>query len=121
MSNPSITAQNLRAYFNADPKRLAALDTADDTGRARKTVEYVNGKAPRGQVSPVAIVLNNKRRPKAQYIRGGSGVAKAAAQVEAARVRKAAQDAGVKVGTRGPLSKEALALVAKPKGKSRKG
>lgn len=117
----SITAQNLREYFNADPKRLAALDKADPTGRARKTVEQVEGKFPRGQVSPVAIALNNKRRPKAQYVRGGSGVAKAAAQVEAARVRKAAADAGITVGKRGPLPKAALALVAKPKGRSRKG
>lgn len=111
MSN--ISAANLRAYFNADAKRLDALDKVDPTGRARKTVEFnADGKAPRGQVSPVAITLNNKRRPKAQYVRGASGVLAAKAQSDAKALRASAAAAGFKVGARGPLTKEALAKVS---------
>jgi hypothetical protein len=110
----SITAANLRAYFNADPKRLALLDAADKTGKARHTVEFVNGKAPRGQVSPVAIAVNNKRRPTAQYVRGNSGVIAQKAKADAKALRSEAVAKGFKVGSRGPLPKDAMkALVSK--------
>lgn len=119
----NITASNLRDYFNADAKRLDALDKADPTGRARKTVEQVNGKNPRGQVSPVAIALNNKRRPTAQYVRGASGTIAAQRKADALTLRVKAFDAGLSVGSRGPLSKEtAKALGMKPaKAAKRKG
>jgi hypothetical protein len=105
-STKSIDARNLREYFNADPKRLAALDKEDPTGRARKSVEAVNGKFPRGQVSPVAIAVNNKRRPTAQYVRGNSGTLAAQAKADAQAIREKAKAQGLTVGLRGPLPNE---------------
>lgn len=102
----SIDAANLRAYFNADPKRLALLDAADPKGKARKSVEYVDGKAPRGQVSPIAIAVNNKRRPTAQYVRGNSGTLAAQAKADALALRDKAAAQGLTVGKRGPLPNE---------------
>jgi len=99
----TVTASDLRAYFNADPKRLATL-----SDRARHTVEYVDGKAPRGQVSPEAIEIHNKRR-KVQYVRGASRTAAMAKQAEAKALREAAKAAGHTVGSRGPLPKSVLA------------
>jgi hypothetical protein len=121
----SIDARNLRTYFNADPKRLALLDKEDPTGRARKSVEAVDGRFPRGQVSPIAIAVNNKRRPTAQYVRGNSGTLAAQAKVEAQAVRAKAASRGLTVGLRGPLSndvRKALGMkVAKRTAKVAKG
>lgn len=121
----NIDARNLRTYFNADAKRLAALDKADPTGKARKSVEAVNGKFPRGQVSPVAIEVNNKRRPTAQYVRGNSGTLAVQAKADALAIRAKAADAGLTVGKRGPLPnevKKALGMkVAKRSAKVAKG
>lgn len=102
----SIDARNLREYFNADPKRLALLDAEDPTGKARKSVEAVAGKFPRGQVSPVAIAVNNKRRPTAQYVRGNSGTLAAQAKANAQSIRETAKAQGLTVGKRGPLPTE---------------
>lgn len=118
MSKNTVTAADLRAYFNADPKRLALLD-AD----ARKTVEFNSeGKAPRGRIHAQAVKVHNSRR-KVQYVTGATKQAVAAQKEQAKKHREQAAKAGLTVGARGPLSNEAKAKVGltKPGRKSRKG
>lgn len=105
MSKPTVTAGDVRAYFNADPKRLASLSP-----EARKTVESVEGKFPRGRLSPEAVALHNKRR-KVAYVSGATGAAVKAAKAAKAAQRDALREAGVEVNKRGPLSKAALAAL----------
>lgn len=105
MNKPTVTAGQVRDYFNADPKRLAAL--SED---ARKTVERVEGKSPRGRLAPEAVALHNKRR-KVAYESGASNAAKAAAKEQAASLRAAAREAGFEVGSKGPLPKAFLATL----------
>ena len=109
MSKPTVTAAALRTFINADPKRLAALSPA-----ARKTVEAVDGKFPKGRIHKEAVAFHNKRR-KVQYVTGATKEAVAAAKDEAKGAREAAAQAGVTVGKRGPLSKAAKAALAVPK------
>ena len=103
MTKRTVTARDLRTYFNADPKRLARLSDA-----ARKTVEAVDGKFPKGRVSPEAVKDHNKHR-KVQYVSGATAQARDAAKTEAAALREAARQAGHTVGKRGPLPKAFLA------------
>lgn len=115
----TVTTSDLRDWFNADPKRIAALPEGD-----RRTVLIVDGKYPRGRVAKSAVTLHNQRRRTKVYTTGATKAAVAAQQAEAARIRKAASDAGVKVGTRGPVSKAGLAAAGvkpKPAAKVRKG
>ena len=103
MTKPTVTARDLRTYFNADPKRLDRLSP-----EARKTVEAVEGKFPKGRVSPEAIADHNRHR-KVQYVSGASQAASASAREAAQARRAAAAEAGFTVGTRGPLPKAFLA------------
>ena len=108
MTKPTVTTADLRAYFNADPKRLAALSP-----EARKTVEKDSeGRSPKGRVHPEARALHNQRR-KVQYVEGATATAKAAQRDAAKALRASAAAAGVTVGKRGPLPKAALAAVNK--------
>lgn len=90
MTNSNITAvsaSQVREYFNADPKRLAALST-----EARFTVEVrEGGKFPRGRLHREAIAVHNKRR-KVQYVQGTPKPVKAAAKPKA-KGRKASAKA----------------------------
>jgi len=118
MSKNTVTAADLRAYFNADAKRLAALSP-----EARKTVEYnAEGKAPRGRIHAEAVKVHNQRR-KVQYVTGATKAAVAAQKEQAQKHRADAKAAGLPVGTRGPLSNAAKAKVGltKPARKGRKG
>jgi hypothetical protein len=102
----TVTAGNLRDYFNADAKRLALLSP-----EARKTVEAVDGKNPRGRVHAEAVKVHNSRRPTRQYVTGSTKVATAESKAAAAALREQAAKAGHTVGKRGPLPKEFLATV----------
>jgi hypothetical protein len=93
MSKPTVTAAELRAFFNADPKRLARLSEA-----AQRTVR----EGARGRVHPEAIAVHNKRR-KVQYVAGATTAAKAEARAAAQAQREALRAQGVAVGKRGPL------------------
>lgn len=118
MSKSTVTAADLRAYFNADPKRLATL-----SDKARKTVEFsAEGKAPRGRIHPEAVKVHNQRR-KVQYVTGATKAAVESQKSQAKAHREAAKAAGLPVGSRGPLSNAAKAQVgiAKPTRKGRKG
>lgn len=101
MNKPTVTAAALRSFFNADPKRLAALSP-----EARKTVEYVDGKAPKGRLHREAVEVHNKRR-KVQYVTGATKDATGEARAQALTARVQAFEKGLAVGRRGPLSKEA--------------
>jgi hypothetical protein len=118
MSKPTVTAADVRAYFNADPKRLAAL-----SDKARATVEFnAEGKAPRGRLHAEAVKVHNQRR-KVQYVTGATKAAVAEQKATAKAHREQAKAAGLPVGSRGPLSNAAKAKVgiAKPTRKGRKG
>lgn len=89
------TAADVRALFRTNEKRMARLDEA-----AQATVK----EGARGRLHPQAIKEFNKgRKAHRRYVLGATKDAKAA---QAALREKAAQ-AGVTVGKRGPLSKEA--------------
>lgn len=118
MSKNTVTAADLRAYFNADPKRLALLDTD-----ARKTVEFnAEGKAPRGRIHAQAVKVHNQRR-KVQYVTGATKAAVASQKEQAKKHREQAKAAGLTVGARGPLSNAAKVKVGldKPARRTRKG
>ena len=119
MSNTTkttVTTSDLRDWFNADPKRIAALPEGD-----RRTVVVVDGKYPRGRVAKSAVDLHNKRRPKAQYVTGATKAANAAAEARAKAAREAAAKAGLPVGKRGPLSNAAKKAAGLPLPKPAKG
>jgi len=99
-----VTAADVRNFFNADPKRLAALSP-----EARKTVEAVDGKNPKGRLHREAVALHNKRRKSAQYVTGNSKALGETAKANADALREQAREAGFKVGKRGPLPKEFIA------------
>lgn len=104
MTKSIVTAADVRAYFRADEKRMNALPA-----EAQATVR----EGARGRLHPQAIKgFNSKRRQDRRYVLGASGKAKA--EVKAQRETLAAQ--GVTVGKRGPLSKEAKAVLAQSKG-----
>lgn len=99
----TVTASDVRVYFQKDAKRLSAL-----SDQAAHTVQP----GARGQVHPDAIkAFNAKRRKDSRYVRGASGIARTVAKSQAEAARKAAAEAGVTVGKRGPLSKAALAAL----------
>lgn len=101
----TVTAATVRAYFRAEPKRMDALKTEE----ARHTV----AEGARGRLHPEVIkVYNAKRRTTARYAEGAN--AKVKAETEANRKRLV--EAGIEVGKRGPLSKEAKAFLAQRKG-----
>lgn len=102
MSNTTVTAADVRAYFRTNDKALASLDAAD-----AKTV----AEGARGRLSPKAIARFNKgRRPNRRYALGNSGVVKSETRAQ----RQALIDAGL-AGKRGPLSKAAKASLSTPK------
>lgn len=98
MSKSTVTAADVREFFRADEKRLARLSP-----EAAATVR----EGARGRLHPEAIKVHNSRRRTRQYVLGASGAAVAARKQ--ARADLAAK--GVAVGKRGPLSKEALAVL----------
>lgn len=99
MSKSTVTAAVVREFFRADEKRMARIPEA-----AQATV----AKGARGRLHPEAISEFNKRRKAdRRYVLGASTEAVKARQAQ----RKALTDAGVAVGKRGPLSKEALAAL----------
>lgn len=99
VSPKTVTAANVREYFQSDEKRMAALSP-----EARKTVE----KGARGSLHPEAVTLANKRR-KVQYVTGASKAAAGKAKAEAEALREQARKAGFPVGARGPLPKAFIA------------
>lgn len=114
----TVPASAVRAFYN-DPSKGAA-----------RTASLTDPKCvlpgARGRLSPEAIAGYNKGKPAGRrYVSGNTKAVNAAAEAEAARIRKAALDAGVSVGKRGPLSNKALAAagvkVPKRKASVRKG
>jgi hypothetical protein len=101
MSKTLVTAADVRAFFQADPKRMAAL-----TPEAAHTVAPKS----RGNLHPEAIALHNKRRRNVEYVKGASKAAAAKASAEAKALRAAAAKAG-HTATRGPIPKSVLAQV----------
>jgi hypothetical protein len=93
----SIVAADVRTYFNANPKRLARLSP-----EARKTVEAVDGKFPKGRLHPQAIKENNSSRPTRQYVPGATAAAKAARDANQKALR-----AAVGAKPKGPIPKAA--------------
>lgn len=74
----AVSAFAVREFFNADPKRLAALSP-----EARHTVEVrEGGKFPRGRLHREAVAVHNKRR-KVQYVQGTPKPVKAASKPKA--------------------------------------
>jgi hypothetical protein len=102
MSKPTVTAASLRAYFRADPKRVARL-----SAEAQVTV----AEGARGKVHPEAVKVHNRFR-KVQYVQGASKDATAQAHEAAKALRAEAAAAGFPVGKRGPLPKGFLASKA---------
>ena len=100
----TVTAATVRAYFRADEKRMAALKS----DAARHTV----AEGARGRLHPEVIkAYNAKRRTTARYAEGANAKVKEAAETN----RKVLAEAGIEVGKRGPLSKEAKAYLAQNK------
>lgn len=101
-SDKSLTASDVRSWY-ADPrhgaKRLAALDPADRVSVAPRA-------NLRGRISKGAAAHFNKTTTRGVYVTGNTkeAIAEATAQALASRVK--AFEAGVAVGTRGPLSNE---------------
>lgn len=93
-----VTAREVREFFAADAKRFNSLSEA-----AQVTV----AQGARGRLHPEAVKVHNQRRRTRQYVTGASGAAKAATAAE----RQSLKDAGIAVGKRGPLSREALAAL----------
>lgn len=94
-----VTAADVRNLFRTNDARMARLD---------ETAQATVRKGARGRLHPQAIKEFNKgRKAHRRYVLGATKDAKAA---QAALRDKAAQ-AGVTVGKRGPLSKEALAVL----------
>jgi hypothetical protein len=110
MSKTLVSATDLREYFNADPKRLAKLSE-----RARKSVERVDGRFPKGRVNPEAIKVHNKNRKTVEYRPGATAELRDQAKADAKALRESLAAAGVQVGTRGPLPKAAAETLAQPK------
>lgn len=98
-STTIVTAAEVRAFVNADAKRLAALSP-----EAQVTV----AKGARGRLHPEVVALHNQRRRTRQYVTGATKEATAKAEAAAKALREAAVQAGQPVGKRGPLSKAAL-------------
>lgn len=93
------TAAVVRDTFRSNEKRMARLSP-----EAQKTV----APGARGRLHPEVIAnFNRGRKPANRYELGAT---KASVDAKAAARAKAAS-AGVKVGKRGPLSKEALAAL----------
>lgn len=104
MSEYIPTTAELRAYYQADPKRVARLSE-----KAAHTVK----KGARGRVHPEAVA---KARGKvAAYKVGNSKSVAQAAHDEAKGIREAARKAGLTVGERGPLPAAVKALSATSK------
>lgn len=100
----SVTAAAVRDYFRADEKRMGRLSEA-----AQATVK----EGARGRLHAQAIKeFNSKRKAHRRYVLGASKAEVTRKEAERAALR----EAGVTVGARGPLSKEAKAVLAQPKG-----
>lgn len=109
------TASDVRKFY-ADPTKGAARVAA------LKHPESVLPGA-RGRLHPEVIAGYNKGKPEARrYVTGSTLAANAKAKAEAEALRAQAVKAGLTVGSRGPLSKEAQkALGIKPTKRVRKG
>lgn len=110
------TAAMVRAFYN-DPTKGAAR-TASLTKGAQSVAP-----GSRGRLHPEAIAGYNKGKPEARrYVTGTTKAAVSAAKAEAEALRAQALAAGLTVGKRGPLSKEAQKTlgIAKPTKRSRK-
>ena len=108
MSNKTtVTAAEVRAYFTADPKRMARLSPEAQEAMAE---------GRRGRLPREAVEVHNKSRRTRQYVSGATGQAKAQAKAEAAAQREALREAGFEVGNRGRLSAEAKEFLAQSKG-----
>jgi len=92
-----ITAADLRAYYNADPKRIGRLSP-----EAARTVTYdAQGRSPKGRIHPEAF---SKARGKVKAYTPGN-----TAKVKAQAVSLRAQAVAAGAGKRGPISKAVLA------------
>lgn len=102
MSKP-VTAAAVRDYFRADEARMSRLSP-----EAQATVAT----GARGRLHKEAVkVFNTKRSKDRRYVLGATKKVTAARDAE----RKALIDAGIAVGKRGPLSKDAKAFLAQSK------
>lgn len=103
MTVSAVTAATVRDYFRADEKRMGRLSP-----EAQATVR----EGARGRLHAQAIKeFNSKRKPHRRYTLGATKAEVARKEQERLALRKA----GVAVGARGPLSKEARAALATPK------
>lgn len=97
------TASDLRAFFRANPERVAKFKSE----AAAKTI----AEGARGRLHPEVIAAYNKgRKPERQYVLGVGSVVKA----EAATLRAQVVAAGG--GKRGPIAKSVRESLAQPKG-----
>jgi hypothetical protein len=97
----TVTAAEVREFFNSKPERMNALSP-----EARATVERrSDGRMPRGRLSPEAADRHNKVRRGVQYVTGATGAAKAEQKAAAVALREQAAKSGYPVGKRGPLPK----------------
>lgn len=103
MSKTKVTAREVREFFQASEKRMAALSP-----EAQHTVR----EGARGRLHAEAVKVHNQRRRTRQYETGASREAAYNQRVEAQSLRAQAQAAGF-TGTRGPLPKEFLASLSK--------
>ena len=88
-STTIVTAAVVRAFFNADEKRLSRLSP-----EARKTVEP----GCRGRMHPEAVEVYNKgRRPEKQYVPGAGSRLRDEAKATAQAKREALRAAGFDV------------------------
>lgn len=100
----TVTASEVREFFRADSKRVAALSP-----EAQATVR----EGARGRLHPEAVKVHNTRRRTRQYVLGASKEATAAHEAERAALRKAGL---LGEGARGPLSRKAREFLAQSKG-----
>lgn len=99
----AVTAATVRDYFRAGAKRMGRLSP-----EAQATVKD----GARGRLHAQAIKeFNSKRKPHRRYVLGATKAETARREQERLALRKA----GVAVGQRGPLSKEARAALSQPK------
>lgn len=102
----TVTASTVRAYFRENTARVTKANLSD---AAKHTLR----EGARGRLHPEVIeAYNKKRRTESRYALGAN--AKVKSEREAQRQRLI--DAGVEVGKRGPLTKEAKAYLAQNKG-----
>lgn len=102
----TVTAATVRAYFREDATRVSKANLSPEA-------QHTLREGAKGRLHPEVIkAYNAKRRTTARYAEGANAKVKEAAEAN----RQTLAEAGIHVGARGPLSKEAKAFLAQRKG-----